>query len=74
LAGLLFAPHYARPLIRACGPRPCQVRSAPSLEAEALAELRPGGEFAVLDIAGDWTWGYTRAEHRVGYVASADLA
>jgi hypothetical protein len=28
----------------------------------------------VLDIAGDWAWGYRRADHHVGYVETADLA
>jgi hypothetical protein len=70
----LFAPHYARPLTRLCGPRPAPVRAAPNPDAEALAQLQPGDEFAVLDIAGDWAWGYRRIDHRVGYVATADLA
>jgi hypothetical protein len=73
LAGQLFAPHYARPVMRTCGPRPAAVRTAPSEEAEQVSMLQPGEEFAVLDVAGDWAWGYRRADHHVGYVATAEL-
>jgi hypothetical protein len=73
LAGILFAPHYARPINRRCGPRPSAVRAEPCAEAEKVSPLDPGEEFAVLDIAGGWAWGYRRADHRVGYVPMADL-
>jgi hypothetical protein len=74
LAGRIFAPHYARPLIRACGPLPAQARATPAADAEAVAELQPGEAFAVLEYAGGWAWGYVQAGHRVGYVEAAALA
>jgi hypothetical protein len=74
LAGMLFAPHYARPVTRRCGPAPSAVRASPSAEAEPVSELAPGDEFAVLDIAGGWAWGYRRADHHVGYVPVEDLS
>jgi hypothetical protein len=43
-------------------------------DSEVVSELAPGDEFAVLDIAGDWAWGYCRADHHVGYVAIEDLS
>ena len=73
LAGSLFAPHYARPLIRACGLLPTPVREAPGDGAEAVSELLPGEEFAVLDITAGWAWGSCRLDHRVGYVEAIEL-
>jgi hypothetical protein len=73
LAGSLFAPHYARPLIRACGLIPAPLRAGPSDGAEMVSELLPGEEFAVLDITAGWAWGYGRADHRVGYVEAIEL-
>ena len=74
LADRLFAPHYAEALTRACGIIPAMVRSEPSDEAEAVSQLLPGEEFAVLDISGGWAWGYCRLDHRVGYVEAIELA
>lgn len=74
MAGQLFAPHYARPAIRICGPEASAVRAAPSDEAEIVSELLPGDDFAVLDIAGDWAWGYRRLNHHVGYAPMAAFA
>lgn len=73
LAGVLFAPHYARPVTWRCGSVPSKVRLSANAEAEAVTELAPGDEFAVLDIAGSWAWGYRRADHRVGYVEIESL-
>jgi hypothetical protein len=68
----LFAPHYARPVNRRCT-KASAVRAEASEAAEQVSPLEPGDEFAVLDIAGDWAWGYRRADHHVGYVPTADL-
>lgn len=77
LAGQIFAPHYARPMLRACGPVPAPVRTLPAADAAIVAELQPDEMFAVLEFAGGWAWGYVQANHHVGYVearALADLA
>lgn len=74
LAGQIFAPHYARPLIRAAGPGSAAVRRQPSKDAETVATLAPGDSFAVLEYAGGWAWGYVLSGHRVGYVEAAALA
>lgn len=74
LAGRLFAPHYARPLIRDCGLLPTPMRSGPSDTAEPVSELLPGEKFAVLDITSGWAWGYSLLDHRVGYVEAIELA
>jgi hypothetical protein len=74
LADRLFAPHYAEALVRACGLIPTMVRSGPSDDAEAVSQLLPGEEFAVLDISAGWAWGYCRLDRRVGYVEAIELA
>lgn len=50
------------------------VRSAPGDEADAVSQLLPGEEFAVLDITAGWAWGYCRLDRRVGYVEAIELA
>lgn len=74
LAGRLFAPHYAAPLIRACGLIATAVREEPFDGAREVSELLPGEGFAVLDITAGWAWGYCLADHRVGYVEAIELA
>jgi len=73
LAGQLFAPHYARPMMRSCGMRATFVRPKPSTDAPPSSELLPGEEFAVLELSGEWAWGYCRHDHYVGYVEAIDL-
>jgi hypothetical protein len=73
LAGQIFAPHYARPLLRGCGASPALVRSGPGDEAEPISELLPGEDFAVLEYAGGRAWGYCRADHISGYVEAIAL-
>ena len=74
LAGQIFAPHYARLLVRCCGARPVPVRSSPAADGPQVSELLPGEEFAVLEYAGGSAWGYCRADHIVGYVEAIALA
>jgi hypothetical protein len=73
LAGRLFAPHYAAPLLRACGIIAASVRQEPADGGEAVSELLPGEGFAVLDFTAGWAWGYCLADHRVGYVEAIEL-
>jgi hypothetical protein len=74
LAGQVLAPHYARPLVRGCGSRAATIHAAPNDESPAITELLPGEEFAVLEYAGGWAWGYGRADHVTGYVEAIALA
>ena len=73
LAGELFAPHYARPMMRSCGMRATFLRYKPAADAVLGSELLPGEEFAVLEISGQWAWGYSRHDHYVGYVPAIEL-
>ena len=41
---------------------------------EAVSELLPGENFAVLEYAGGWAWGFSAADHVVGYVEGIALA
>jgi hypothetical protein len=74
LAGQLFAPHYARPMIRTAGADATVIRAQAAEGADVVSELNPGDEFAVLDISGGWAWGYRRLNHHVGYVPADQLA
>src|SRR5688572_9783063 len=60
LAGHVLAPHYARPLVRDGGSRQVTIHAAASEDSLAITELLPGEEFAVLEYAGGWAWGYCR--------------
>ena len=73
LAGRVIAPHYARGVVRSCGAHAAFVRSTADSEAEAVSELLPGEEFAVLEYAGGWAWGYCAADYIVGYIEAIAL-
>lgn len=73
LAGQIIAPHYAKPLPRACGVRAAPVLAAALDGAAQLSELLPGEPFLVLEYAGGWAWGYCGNDHVVGYVEAIEL-
>ncbi len=73
LAGTLFAPHYAAPMMRSCSAPSAMMRAAPQPGAEAVSQILGGEDFAVLDITGDWAWGYAVQDHYVGYVQTSAL-
>ena len=68
LAGKMFAPHYAAPMPMRCSAPKAMLRKQPGKDHEAISELLHGEDFQVLDIAGDWAWGYCGHDHYVGYV------
>ncbi len=73
LAGKLFAPHYAVPLIRRCIMPATTLHEHPHATAEGTSRLLHGEEFAVLDVAGDWAWGYGTHDDYLGYVRFSAL-
>lgn len=74
LAGTLFAPHYAAPMPSMVGGSAAMIYKAASHEAEAVSQILPGEEFAILDLAGGWAWGFSPHDHYVGYVDARLLA
>ena len=68
LAGKLFAPHYAVPLIKRCIMPATTLHDGPHESDEGTSRLLHGEQFAVLDIAGDWAWGYGLHDDYLGYV------
>ena len=70
LAGRWFAPHYAVAQNWIC-PQDCCLFAA--RDGETLGEIAGGERFGVLEIAGDWAWGYREADGRVGYVRLTSL-
>lgn len=73
LAGILFAPHYARARERVVLAEAAFVRAEADAAATAVTQLLHGETFHVLDVTGDWAWGYCDHDHYVGYVPEAAL-
>lgn len=70
LAGRWFAPHYSVAQSFHCTSG-CTLHASPS--GETLGEIAAGESFAVLEIAGDWAWGFRERDGLVGYVLVAAL-
>lgn len=73
VAGVHFAPHYAAPMMMSGVLPAAAMRASPSLDAEQTSELLFGEGFALLDLTGGWAWGYSLADHYVGYLAAEAL-
>lgn len=73
LAGVLFAPHYARAHAMHCIAPGTFVRGRNNQGANAVTQILPGETFHVLDITGDWAWGFCGHDGYVGYVARTHL-
>lgn len=69
VAGEYFAPHYAAPMMCSGVVPHAAIRARPSLDAPQVNELLFGEAFALLDVTGGWAWGYSHADHYVGYLA-----
>lgn len=74
LAGKLFVPHYVVPMVRVVGAAFAALRRAPAEAAEQTSELLRGERFAVLEVAGDWAWGYGLHDDYVGYLPALALS
>ena len=73
LAGKLFAPHYAVPMLRTGTAPVTEIHAEPHATAMPVSALMHGEGFAVLDIAGDWAWGYCLHDDYLGYLRFAEL-
>jgi len=74
LADRLFAPHYAQAVSRAAGPEGAKLYEGADSSGQAIGDLKPQEPFALLDVTGDWAWGYRTSDHLVGYVPASKLA
>lgn len=72
LAGHVFAPHYAAPLVRPLTTGTV-LRAGREAGAEALAQLSAGEAFELLDHTGDQAWGISAASGLVGYIDASAL-
>lgn len=72
MASRLFAPHYAAPVERISS-EAAPLYSKATEQSEPVGELTKGDVFALLDITGDWAWGYRKGDHLVGYVRASAL-
>ena len=72
LIGRVIASHYAEPVDRKIA-RASELRAGPSDESELLGKLAAGNNFALLDDALGWAWGYAGKDRRVGYVRSGAI-
>jgi cell wall-associated NlpC family hydrolase len=73
LAGKLFAPHYAIPVIRTGIAPVTEIHEQPDALSKPVSALMHGEEFAVLDIAGEWAWGYCLHDDYLGYLKFSGL-
>lgn len=73
LADRIAASNYAAPVRMQLGLLSAPVLAAPAPAATMVSELLHGEGFAVLDRANGWAWGYSSADHYVGYVAADAL-
>ena len=73
LAGKLFAPHYAVPMLRTGIAPVTEIHAEAHVTSMPVSALMHGEEFAVLDVAGEWAWGYCLHDNYLGYVRFAEL-
>ena len=73
LAGKLFAPHYAVPMLRTGIAPVTEIHEQPDAQSMPVSALMHGEEFAVLDVAGEWAWGYCCHDSYLGYLRFAEL-
>ena len=64
----MLSAHYAAPVTRVCTAVIVPMRGRPSADAPAVSELLMGERFELLEISGEWAWGYSAHDAYVGYV------
>ena len=60
-------------MMRSCVLPATALRADPAPDARQTSELLFGEAFALLDLTGGWAWGYSLADHYVGYLAAEAL-
>jgi len=74
LAGVLFAPHYAKAQAMQCSANSAFLRASGAQDAPAVSQLLHGEIFHLLDVTGDWAWGFCDHDAYVGYIERTTLA
>lgn len=74
LAGVLFAPHYARAEAMHVTVPGAFVRDKGASGAGAVSQLLYGEAFHLLDVTGGWAWGFCGHDGYVGYIERELLA
>lgn len=73
LAGILFAPHYAKAKPMHCAVPGAFLRGRNAAGIPAVSQLLEGETFQMLDVTGPWAWGFCDHDGYVGYVERAAL-
>jgi cell wall-associated NlpC family hydrolase len=73
LVGEVSAHFYVEPMTMRCSVARAAVRKAGDAGATAVSELLFGEDFDLFDVAGDWGFGRSAADHYTGWVAMAAL-
>jgi hypothetical protein len=68
----VLASHYAEPLEVTLAAS-ATLRSKPSDDADAIADLAARSPFAMLENSRGWAWGYAGPDRLVGYVRASAL-
>ena len=68
LAGVLFAPHYAKAVAMHCAAPSAFLRESGSADSVAVSQLLAGEVFHLLDVTGGWAWGFCDHDGYVGYI------
>ncbi|MFM6854333.1 MAG: SH3 domain-containing protein [Sphingopyxis sp.] len=68
-----FAPHYAVPA-NWVATTDTQLTQNADPQSDVRAPMAAGAPFALIDLTGDWAWGYRVDGHIVGYVPAAHVA
>lgn len=74
LAGVLFAPHYARAEPMHVIAPGAYVLEKATAASTAVSQLLQGETFHLLDVTGYWAWGFCGHDGYVGYVERSALA
>jgi len=74
LAGVLFAPHYAKAQPMHCARGGAFLRESGAAGARAVSQLLFGETFHLLDVTGGWAWGFCEHDGYVGYLEADALA
>lgn len=65
----VFSAHYAQAVVTRCTAPHTMLHQKPDAGSVAVSQILHGESFHVLDLTGQWAWGYCGHDDYVGYVA-----